>query len=301
MPKVKIVTDSTACLSPELVTEHGISVVPLKVVFGKESYSDGVDITNEEFYQKLVQTKSAPSAMQPSTADFIRTYEKLTQDGHPVLSIHISGRLSDTIESALGARKSVIGEIEVVDSLSAAMGLGMMVLAGARCAAEGHSLSQVRDATETLVGRMNLLFAVDSPEYLHRGGLIGGAASMVDGLLHFKPIVSVKEGRLEPLSRVRTKRRAIEHLMELMVSRVPKDAPVHAAILHAQAFDDAVVLEQQVRGVFYCREVHLSEVGPALATHVGPGAVGLAFYYDRGTVPARAHEVLQPNTLTSLA
>ena len=281
MAEVKIVTDSTAYLPPELITRYGIEVVPLKVLFGPEAYTEGVDISNEEFYRKLAQASTLPTTSQPSIGDFVQVYDKAAREAAPILSIHISSKLSATINSALNAKDELPQvQIEVVDSLCSCMGMGMIVLAAARAAEEGQALSQIRASIERLIKGMHLFFVVDTLEYLHKGGRIGGAATLLGTALRIKPILCVKDGQIDALARVRTKRKAVARMLELVEERVQRGAAVHVAVLHAQAAEEALALQEEVRARFDCAEMHLSELGPVIGTHVGPRAVGLAFYTD---------------------
>ncbi|MBA7605632.1 Protein DegV [subsurface metagenome] len=281
MAKVKIVTDSTAYLPPELITRYGIEVVPLKVLFGPEAYTEGVDISNEEFYRKLAKASTLPTTSQPSIGDFVQVYDKAAREAAPILSIHISSKLSATVNSALNAKDELPqAQIEVVDSLSGCMGLGMIVLAAARAAEEGQALSQIRASIERLIKGMHLFFLVDTLEYLHKGGRIGGAATLLGTALRIKPILCVKDGQIEALARVRTKRKAVARMLELVEERVQRGAAVHVAVFHAQAADEALALQEEIRARFDCAEMHLSDLGPVIGTHVGPRAVGLAFYTD---------------------
>lgn len=281
MTEVKIVTDSTAYLPPELITRYGIEVVPLKVLFGPEAYTEGVDISNEEFYRKLAKASTLPTTSQPSIGDFVQVYDKAAREAAAILSIHISGKLSATINSALNAKDELPQvQIEVVDSLCSCMGMGMIVLAAARAAEEGQALSQIRASIERLIKGMHLFFVVDTLEYLHKGGRIGGAATLLGTALRIKPILCVKDGQIEALARVRTKRKAVARMLELVEERVQRGAAVHVAVFHAQAVEEALALQQEVRARFDCAEMHLSEIGACIGTHVGPGAVGLAFYTD---------------------
>jgi len=281
MAKVKIITDSTAYLPPDLIARYGIRVIPLKVVFGAEAYAEGVDISNEEFYGKLAAASTLPTTSQPSVGDFLEVYGEASREGKPILSIHISSKLSATISTALTAKSELPqAQIEVVDSLSTAMALGMVVLAAARAADEGQSLSQIRATAEKVIQSMNLFFIVDTLEYLHKGGRIGGAAALMGTVLRIKPVLYLKEGQIEVLTKVRTKRKALKRLLELMGERMTEGASVHVTIIHAHAVEEASALEKEVRAHFNCAEIYISELGPVIGAHVGPRAIGVAFYAD---------------------
>jgi DegV family protein with EDD domain len=281
MAEVKIVTDSTAYLPAELIARYGIRVVPLKVLFGPEAYAEGVDISNGEFYGKLMEASTLPTTSQPSVGDFLQVYGEADREAVPILSIHISSKLSATFSTALTAKSELPqSQIEIVDSLSTSMGLGMIVLAAARAADEGQPLSQIRASCEKLIRSMNVFFMVDTLEYLHKGGRIGGAAALLGTVLRIKPLLYLKEGQIEVLAKVRTKRRALKRLLELVEKRVPEGTSVHTAVIHAQAAEEASALAKEIRARFNCAEMYLSELGPVIGTHVGPRAIGLAFYTD---------------------
>ncbi len=281
MAKVKVVTDSTAYLPHELIERYGIRIVPLKVLFGTESYDEGVDITNDEFYRRLAEAKTLPTTSQPSVNDFIQAYTELAQGGHPILSIHISSKISGTVNSALTAKSEFPeAQIEIVDSLFTSMGLGMIALDAARAADEGQPLLEIKASAEKLIQSMNLIFVVDTLEYLQKGGRIGAASALLGTLLRIKPILHLKDGLIQPIAKVRTKHKAMEHLLELVEERVRGGTSVRVTVIHAQAAEEALALGEEVRGRFNCVEMYFSELGPVIGAHVGPGTLGLAFYSE---------------------
>jgi len=278
-PKVKIVTDSTAYLLPETIAKYDIRVVPLKVIFGAEVYSEGVDITNEEFYRRLAKSSTLPTTSQPPVSDFIQVYTELASSGHPILSIHVSGKLSGTINSALAARNALPqAQIEIVDSQSIAMGL--LIPRAAEAAEDGQTLSQIKALIEKLITRMNIVAVLDTLKYLWKGGRIGGARALVGTLLRIKPILTFEAGEVKVLAKTRTRTRTMEYMLKLMETRVEGNTSIHAAVVHAQAFESAMALKKEVQAHFNCAELYLIELGPVLGTHIGPGTLGLAFYAD---------------------
>jgi len=278
-PKVKIVTDSTAYLRAETIARYDIRVVPLKVAFGAEVYSEGVDTTNEEFYRRLAKSSTLPTTSQPPVNDFIQVYSELASLGHPILSIHISGKLSGTINSALAARNALPqAQIEIVDSQSIAMGL--LISHAAEAAEEGQTLSQIKALTEKLITRMNVVAVIDTLKYLWKGGRIGGAMALVGTVLKIKPVLTFEDGEVKVLAKARTVERATEYLLDFMKKRTRGNNSIHAAVVHTHAFDKALALEKEVLAGFECVEFYLIELGPVLGTHIGPGTLGLAFYTD---------------------
>jgi len=285
--RVKIVTDSTAYLLPQTVARYDIRVVPLKVIFGNESFAEGVDITNEEFYQRLARSKALPTTSQPSVSDFIQVYAELTQPGYDIFSIHISGKLSGTINSALAARAAFPqARIEVVDWLS--MGMGLLVLAAARAAEEGRGLAEIKEIIKRLTANMNIFGTLGTLRYLQKGGRIGAAATLVGTLLKIKPVLTLDNGEVRVLAKPRNRDKAVQCMLKFMAQRVEEKARIHGAIVHTRAPEEASVLEKEVRACFDCDELYFIELGPVFATHTGPGTLGMAFYSDE--LPERGGE-----------
>jgi DegV family protein with EDD domain len=278
---IKIVTDSSAYLPADLVQEHDIHVIPLKVLFGEQTYRDEIDLSHQEFYRMLVEAETLPTTSQPSAGEFFDLYSELSKDGHEIISIHISSKLSGTVSSAQSAKEMLPdAKITIIDSASTAMGLGLMVLTAARAAAEGKTAAEIVAAVEEMIPAMNVVFVVDTLEYLQKGGRIGGAAALLGTLLRVKPILCLKDGRIEPLDKVRSKRKALARLLEVVEECVGPGTPVRVAVLHAQVPDEARELEQEVHARFNCTECYLAELGPAVGAHTGPGLVGLVACAD---------------------
>jgi len=284
--EVKIVTDSTAYLSPEDIAKYDIHVVPLKVIFGSDAYSEGVDITTEEFYRRLVAAKTFPTTSQPSVNDFTRVYSELAQRGHPILSIHISSELSGAVNSATAARAELPqAQIEMVDSLSIAMKL--LIHPAAEAAKRGLPLPQLKDSIEKLNASINAIGALDTLEYLWKGGRIGGATALLGTMLRIKPILAFEGGGLKVLAKTRTTRRAIEYILELMAERVKGNVSIHAIVVHTHNIKPASALQKEVQARFNCAELGLMELGPVLGTHIGPGFFGIGFYSEKDWQPSQ--------------
>lgn len=280
--KVAVVTDSGVNL-PETVQEtHQINVVPLKVILGEQTLRDGIDITPSRFYELLRAASKLPTTSQPSTGDFVEVYSRLSGEVDAIVSIHLSELLSGTIKSALAARELVDHvPIEVIDSRSASVGLGFVVLAAAREAQRGGGLPEVVAAAKKLIPRINVIFVVDTLKYLHMGGRIGGASAMLGTALKIKPLLHLYEGQVNPLERVRSKCKATERMLEIMAQRLQGDdseGVLHAAVAHADREDEALELKEQVLSRFQPDEFYLSELTPAIGTHAGPGTLGLGWY-----------------------
>jgi DegV family protein with EDD domain len=276
--KVAIVTDSTATLPKDLVEELGIHVVPVLLVFGGETFRDGVDITPDEVYRRLRSGEGIPTSAAPSVGDFLRVYASAAREASGVLSIHMSPRLSSTHAVATTASELLDDvPVRVVDCQTAAIGQGFVVLEAARIASAGATLDEVQHRVEEVAPKISLLFTLDSFEYLRRGGRIGGAAALAGTLLQIKPVLYLSEGRVEVFSKPRTKHRAIALILRQMEKQVA-GRPIRAAVLHADALREAEELRQSVADRFDCAELLISEFTPVMGAHTGPGLLGVAFY-----------------------
>ena len=214
---IKIVTDSTAYLSEEAVRKHDIRVVPLYVHFGNEAFREGVDISDEEFYARLKAAPELPTTSQPSAGEFHEVFKELVDGGHEILTLTISSKLSGTWNSAMAAKDmQPDANISVVDSLSTSVGLELMVKAAVEAVDAGGSLQEITDQIEEIKAKMRLLFVVDTLEYLAKGGRIGNARALLGTVLKVKPILSLQEGAIEPMEQVRSKRKAVARMVELV-------------------------------------------------------------------------------------
>ncbi len=280
MSKVAIVIDSSANIPSNILSQHNINTVPLSVIWGQEVLKDGVDTTPQEFYTRLKSSKITPTTSQPSPADFTKVYEKLLGEGYEILSLHISGKLSGTMDSAIQARNQLSDQpIEVVDTLSASMGLGFIALQCARAIEMGAGLRECKALAVQAIPQVGAMFVVSTLEFLHRGGRIGGAAAFLGTTLNLKPILQLKDGRVEAVERVRSMGKAIDRLLDLMAEKAG-DQPVRLAALHADAQPEAEQLMEKARQRLnpnQVREAMLTEVSPAIGAHTGPGTVGIAY------------------------
>ncbi|HNS50683.1 MAG TPA: DegV family protein [Anaerolineae bacterium] len=281
MKRVLVVTDSTAGMDAGQVAEAGVKVIPLWVHFGESGYRDGVDLTSEQFYPMLARSKSLPTTSQPSAGEFLEFYKGLVGEAEAVVSIHISSTLSGTVASAQAARLMFSDlPVHVVDSRSTSMGLGLIVLAAARAAAAGHSAEEVAALAERLSAQMNIIFAVQTLEYLHKGGRIGGASAFLGSIIQIKPILHLQEGRIEALEKVRSWARAKDRLLEIVAARAGSASSLHGAVVHANSPDEAESLRERLAALVKFDELYTSGLSPAIGTHTGPGTIGLGFYAE---------------------
>src|SRR5687767_1813976 len=286
MSPVSVVTDSTSYLPPELIDRHRIEVVPLYVVFGGDRTVPEVDITDyPAFFEELRTAEKLPTTSQPSVGDFTSAFEPLLADGGEVVSVHISGGLSGTPEAARQAKETLTrdgkgGElIEVVDSTTAAGGLGFMVLAAAKAARDGASAKEAAEHVREARKELRLWFAIDTLEFLKRGGRIGAASAWIGSTLKVKPILTV-ENEMTPVERVRTSSRAFERMVDYARQRKDSGAGAWSA-QHIAAPDQCAALVERCTEVFGHGPTIVSELGPVLAVHTGPGLLGVGGLPER--------------------
>lgn len=272
---VRIVTDSTADLSPEQHKTASIAVVPLNVHFGDEVFRDRVDLSGAEFFRKLKASAQLPRTSQPSIGVFEEMFRSLTEGGDEVVAVLLSGKVSGTYNAALMAAQSVGGErIEVIDSLSASMALGFLALEGASKAAAGADRRAVADHVRSLVPKAKILCAIDTLTYLERGGRIGKARALVGSLLNFKPLITLRDGEVVPLGRARGRPQMLDRLVEML----RRDGPVtRMAVLHGAAEAEADHLRTRIAPEYPEVDVIVTEIGPVLGTHTGPGVIGITY------------------------
>lgn len=277
---IKIVTDSTAYLPQDFVEQHDIRVVPLNVLFGPKSYRDGIDLGYDQFYHMLAEADELPTTSQPAAGDFLAVYSELVEAGHEAISIHISSGISGTVDSALAARKMLPEpeRVSVVDSLFTSMGLELIVRATVDAVKAGNPRKDIVAMLEEMIKRMHLYFVVDTLEYLRKGGRIGGASALLGTVLQFKPILFLKDGKIEPWGKVRTKRKAMTKLLDIIEEKVDGQSIGKIGVVHAQVPHEAEALAQQLQQRLDCSEFYVSQVGPVLGTHTGPGVLGVAVY-----------------------
>ncbi len=271
---VRIVTDSSADLPADLVQQHGITVLPCYVLVDDQTFKDGVEIKPDDFYRRLQADGRFPTTAQPTVADFQEVYRDLAGQGDQVLSIHVSGKLSGTLNSAEQAKASLDGEeIEIVDSQLASIPLGLAVLAAATTASEGGSLQEVAEKVRQGLSLHHGLFALDTLEYLHKGGRIGKARAFMGSVLHVKPILRLQDGEAHPVERPRNRERAMRRLVEL----ASELAPVRRlAVIHSTDPDRMATLKRDLTGLLPADQIIEARFGSTLGTYIGPDALGVA-------------------------
>jgi len=267
---VKIVTDSTADLPPQLAQELDISVVPVYVRFGQELFRDSVDINEDQFYQRLLNEPIHPKTIQPSPKDFSDVYRSLAPKSDGIISIHVTSKLSGTYNSALQGKKETAGEcpIEVIDSQVVTMGLGELVIAANTMAGLGKKLPEIADEVRRLIPTIRLLGLLDTLKYLALGGRIGKVETLLSSILSVKPLLTMREGQLIPVGVARSRSRGIDRLFEFVKnSRNIQDL----AVVYNTTLDEEHTLISRISSFFPREKIRLARLGPPLGVHGGPG------------------------------
>jgi DegV family protein with EDD domain len=280
MSKVALVTDSTAYLPSNLLKVHNITVVPQVLIWGDETFHDGVDILPDEFYRRLSTAKVMPTTSQVAIVTMKDTFEKLLAAGYDVLGVFISSKLSGTMQSAIQAKEMLskaADKIAIVDSLSTAMAMGFHVLTAARAAESGAGLAECKKLAEEAQKHTGVYFVVDTLEFLRRGGRIGGAQALLGSALNIKPILMLEDGKIESVEKIRTRGKALDRLVEVVVEKASGQTPVRLATLHANSEADAQSVLVAAAAKLNPVEKFLTSVSPVIGTHAGPGTVGLAY------------------------
>jgi DegV family protein with EDD domain len=272
---IKVVTDSTADLPPQLAKELGITVVPVYLRFGDKVYRDRVDISEDEFYQRLLHDPIHPSTIQPSPQDFVDAYKELAKEADGIISIHVTSKLSGTYSSALRGKELVEKEcpIEVIDSQVVTMGLGQLAMVANNIAESGKNLQQVVEEVKRMIPSIHILGLLDTLKYLARGGRIGKVQALLGSILNVKPMLTMKDGELVPAGRVRNRNRGIDRLFEFAKNAVEVQ---DLAIVYNTTPDEAHTLLECMGSIFPKEKIRLARLGPALGVHGGPGILFVA-------------------------
>ena len=284
-PRIGVVTDSNADVPLDLRQKYGIVVAPLMVHFGREQYRDGVDITAREFFARLRADGVFPTTSQISVGGWAAAYLQAIEQARTagvelagLVVITIAGSLSGTYSAACTAAAGLDLPVAVIDSQQISLGTGWLVIAAARAAHEGQPLADVVAQVRDMVPRLRLWGMLDSLEHVHRGGRIGKGAALLGTLLNVKPLLQIREGEVLPIGRVRSRRRALRRLIELLEEKAPVE---ELAVIHSDIPEEAAKLAEMVAHLHPPERTLIAEIGPVLGTHLGPGAVGLACVTSR--------------------
>lgn len=274
MSKIAIVTDSTCDLPNKVVKEKNITVIPLNVHFGEETFLDGIDIKPDAFFEKLSTSKIHPQTSQPSVGRFVESYEKLLKTHDSIISVHISGKLSATYSSALQAQKEVGNDnIKVIDSMNGTLGLGAIIYKLAELNQEGKTFENIVEEAEKLIPNAKFMGLVPTLEYLAKGGRIGKAKHFLGSLLKTKPILGAVDGEIQSVGKVKT----LVQGMDFIVDELKNHNIKTLFIVHANHSERANLLKDKVSEVVDSKNIIIAEFGPVVGTHLGPGAFGVGF------------------------
>ena len=279
MGRVKVVTDSTAYLEVSVAKRLGITIVPLTVCLGDETFREGVDITAEEFFQKLDRSSAMPVAFPPSVEDFQAVYAKLSKNTDQIISIHVSSKLSQTCNRAIVASQVLLGrcEITVVDSLTTSLGLGILATAAAQAAAKGQPLDEIEFLIRGMIPHIYIVFLAETLEYLERGGRIGQAQALLGTMLSIKPFLAIEDGEIIPMEKVRTRENAVDKLFEFVAefSQIEQIAILQST---PEPIEETKLLIERLEIAFPKIKPPILVYGPVLSCHVGPNGLGVIVY-----------------------
>jgi DegV family protein with EDD domain len=279
--KIVVVTDSAAYIPEEALGGLHIPVIPLWLIWDNERFRDGVDIDPPTFYRRLRKSGIVPTSSQPSAGEFVDFFRQVSAEADAIVGVIASARMSGTLASAQAAQARLPElTIRLVDSMSMSMGMGFVALAAARAAAAGCSLDEVVAAAEAVRDRAHFLFAVETLEYLRRGGRIGGAKWLLGTALKIKPLLEFRGGQIEAVAQIRTKRKALAHMLDIAEERLGGKRMAEVAVPDVDSPEDGDAVAEQVRERFGVARVYRCTVSPVVGTHAGPGTVGLAFYAE---------------------
>jgi len=277
MAKIAIITDSTAYLEKVYVKKHNIQVIPLNLHWDEDTFKDNVDISADEFYDRLKASSTLPSTSQPTYGEFEVIFKESASKYDGIIVALISSGISGTVDSALMAQKAYKGiPVEVIDTKTTAGGLAIVVKAIATAVESGKSMQEVTALARSVSASVCTYFVVDTLKYLHKGGRIGGASRYFGTALSIKPILYLnEEGKIEAFEKVRTKKKAVARLLDLAVEKAAGEK-CHVAIYHAQALREAETMRDEIQQLLDCYEVGIYQLSPVIGTHVGPGALGIS-------------------------
>ncbi|MBN2258718.1 MAG: DegV family protein [Anaerolineaceae bacterium] len=278
MTKVKIITDSSAYLPQKYIDQYGITVLPLYLIWDGKSYRDGFDIQASEYYTRQINATTLSTTSQVTVNDFKGAYQKLLDEGNDILVLPLSKAISGTYDSALQALEDFKGKpIELIDTKLVSMALSFMVLTAARAVEKGASLKECRQAALDAYPKIGVYFTVETLKYLAAGGRIGGAKKLLGTALDIKPVLAIIDGKIEPVASVRTKRKAMDKMIDLIEKDAAGRKPVRVSVFHANVPEEAAKLLEKAATRLGAEESILSEVSPAIGSHTGPGTISIAY------------------------
>jgi len=280
MGKIRIVTDTTAVLPQEYTVAHHVEVVPQIILFGQESFQEDYELSYSEFIRRLRSAPELPKTAAPEPRLLIEAFRRQLAEAETVIAIHPSTDVSGTVRSAITAKEEAFPEadIRVIDSRTVGSNLASMVIDAVEWAESGVSADEIMNRLQAMIPRSRIYFLVATLEYLRKGGRIGGASALVGSVLQIKPILQLKDGRVEPLEKVRTHRHALERLKELVIEQCPRTPSAHLSVMNADELEAARRLAEELKSKLGFERVPIYNVGASITTHGGPGILAASFF-----------------------
>jgi DegV family protein with EDD domain len=278
---IKIVTDTTCDLTPKMVEEYDITIVPINIQFGTETYQEGVNMDWDLFYKKIEETGMLPTTSQPSIGAFAETYRRLAKEGaDAIVSTHVTSKLSGTYQSAYQAAEEVKDEVRVYphDSLAGSAALGLACMEASRMASAGRTAEEIVARLDEIRSRINVLLVLENLEYPRKSGRVGGLSAALGSILKMKPIVGLEEGLLDTVETVRTRAKSLDRLLDIAEERVGTTDLINMGVVHARAPQVGQEMLERARERFNCQDSYMHELCASLVVHFGPGTIGLCFY-----------------------
>jgi DegV family protein with EDD domain len=285
MKRVAVITDTTACIPQEQVARYDIEIVPVQLIFGDRTYRDGIDISAAEFYSRLRQASRPPTTASSSPELYFEAFQKAAERAENIFCITEPSNFSAMYNSAsvakeMAARTLPGVNVEVLDCTTAAAGQGLVTLAAAKAAVTGRSLREVKAAAEHVMERINLFATLDTLHYLAKSGRVPQAAALVNSILQIKPVFTLNHASAHTVALPRSIPSAMKRILKLMERNVARGKPLHVAVMHADAPDNATALQNRIASQFNCVELFITEFTPVMGVHTGPGLIGVAFYSE---------------------
>ena len=281
MPGIKIVTDSTIDLPKQIIEENSITVVPLSITIDGKTYVDGIDISPKEFITEMQKSENLPKSSQPPVGEFLEVYNKLTEDGSEVLSIHMTAQMSGTVQSAQTAARMADGKVTVINSKYISNALAFQVLEAAKMARQGKKIDEILERIDYIRENTRLFVVVDTLENLVKGGRIGKGKAMLSSLLNIKPIASLDTGEYTPVAKVRSQGQIVKYLVKQLVMDTEGKILKGIGITHANAMELAMKLKEAIINELGPVEVPIYDTTPIISTHTGIGAIGFMYYAEK--------------------
>jgi DegV family protein with EDD domain len=279
---VKIIAETLACLSAEVVERYQIPVIPQIINFGNDSYREGMDMDVAAFIERLKESSTPPTTAAPPPGAFITLFEQYNKEDEAVICVLPTSELSGTVASVTAAKRDFPDiDIRIIDTRLIGSPLGTLVEQAAKWAQEGCDVNEIEERVRALAARCKIYFMVDTLEYLVRGGRIGGASALLGSMLQMKPILTIEDGRVEPFERTRTHKRAVARLKELVTDRYPQENNGFLTVMHADALEEANIIAKDLKEFLQLeQEVPVLPMPPAIITHGGPGTLAAAFFVN---------------------